>query len=159
MEVTYTPPTDPALLDPATLSQQLLAIIDQAVSRLSLLSDEEASLPYAPGKWSTKQVIGHLIDSAINNLARIVRLQSGPVELPSYAADAWVACGNYQQREWKSLQELWTGLNRQFAWIVVHTPQNRLTNPGTIEGTAVTLGFVIEDYIAHMRHHLASLHR
>ena len=81
MEVTYTPPTDPPLLDPATLSQQLLAIIDQAVSRLSLLSDEEASLPYAPGKWSTKQVIGHLIDSAINNLARIVRLQSGPVEL------------------------------------------------------------------------------
>lgn len=160
MELTYTAPTDPAQLDPIVLSEQLTATLEEAQTWLALFSEVDASHPIAEGKWSTKQVIGHLIDSAVNNLARIVRLENGgSPALTSYGADAWVASGRYQQRPWHEVLELWTALNRQIAWVVGHLHREALLHAGTIDGSPVTLGFVVEDYIAHMNHHFVALRR
>ena len=49
--------------------------IDRAAGRLLEYSDAEASRHLAPGKWSRKEIIGHLIDSASNNHGRFVRAQ------------------------------------------------------------------------------------
>ena len=157
MEVSYTAPTDPAQLDPGTLSEQILETIHAAHLRLSALTAEEAATPQAEGKWSPKQVIGHLTDSAVNNLARIVRAQIGPERLPSYEADAWVDLQHYAERDWPPVLALWLGLNQHIAWIIRHIPQRSLSNQVSLAGTVVSLGFIIEDYITHMRHHFRSL--
>src|ERR1700750_273273 len=99
--VRYAKEPEAASLNPAGLSERLSEVLRSAMPWLVTISEAEASVPERPGKWSAKQVIGHLIDSAVNNLGRIVRFQieSGQ-SLPGYQQMAWVDLQHYAEREW-----------------------------------------------------------
>lgn len=157
MGITYTQPTDPSLLDPISLAEQLAAALRDAVPWLVTLSNADASVPEREGKWCAKEVIGHLTDSATNNLARIVRMQIAPEHLPGYAQDSWVRIQHYREREWAEVLALWFALNEHVVWTIRHIDQPTLFNEGIVAGSRITLGFLIEDYIAHMQHHLRNL--
>ncbi len=158
MGVTYAKASSLELLEPAELSVRLVAVLDEAASWLMELSDEEASRSESEGKWSVKQVIGHLIDSALNNLGRVVRMQiASGQSMPGYEQEAWVRLQNYQQRDWAALLGLWKALNEQMVWTVAHVDKASLAHTGTVAGGELTLGFLIEGYIAHMEHHLQGL--
>jgi DinB superfamily len=156
--VKYASETEVALLDPAELSERLAAVLRRAMPWLVTVSEAEASVPEREGKWSAKQVIGHLIDSAVNNLGRIVRMQieSGQ-SFSGYEQMAWVSLQHYAEREWSQTLALWFALNEHVAWMIGHVDRARLANRGVIEGDLVTLGFLIEDYVAHMEHHLRAM--
>jgi hypothetical protein len=158
--VKYASETEVALLEPAELSERLSAVLRGAMPWLLTLSEAEASVPERAGKWSGKQVIGHLIDSAVNNLGRIVRMQiEEGLKLSGYEQMAWVSLQHYAEREWAEVLALWFALNEQVAWMIGHIEKARLANQGVVEGEAVTLGFLIEDYVAHMEHHLRAMRR
>ena len=156
--VRYAEGAEVALLDPAELSERLAAVLRSAMPWLVTISEAEASVPEREGKWSAKQVIGHLIDSAVNNLGRIVRLQIEPGQsLPGYEQMAWVNLQHYAEREWAQVLALWFALNEQVAWTIAHVERARLANRGVVAGEPLTLGFLIEDYVAHMEHHLRAM--
>ncbi len=156
--VRYAEGTDVAALDPAELSERLSAVLRKAMPWLVTISEAEASVPECEGKWSGKQVIGHLIDSAVNNLGRIVRMQieSGQSQ-PGYEQMAWVNLQHYGEREWSQVLALWFALNEHVAWTIAHVDQAKLANRGAVSGEPLTLGFLIEDYVAHMEHHLRAM--
>ncbi len=158
MGVIYTQGTELARLDPVELSKRLDNVIRAAVSWLVTLSDADASVPEREGKWSAKEVIGHLTDSAVNNLGRIVRMQvAEPLQLPGYDQIAWVERQHYCEREWAGVLGLWFALNEHIVWTIRHVEKERLGNEGVVAGGRITLGFLIEDYIAHMEHHMRAL--
>ncbi len=130
MGLIYTQGSDVSTLEPSELSTRLESVVTAAMVWLGALSDERASVPKSAGKWSAKQVIGHLTDSAVNNLGRIVRMQITP----------GLKLAGYEQNEWVELQHY-----------------SELTNKAEVEGDELTLGFLIEDYISHMEHHLRAL--
>jgi hypothetical protein len=100
--VKYASETEVLSLDPAELSERLAMVLRSAMPWLVTISEAEASVPEREGKWSAKQVIGHLIDSAVNNLGRIVRMQIEPGQsLPGYEQMAWVSLQHYGEREWR----------------------------------------------------------
>ena len=139
--------------------QSLIALqqlIDRLPSRLqSLPSDKVESKP-GSGKWSAKEELGHLLDSAANNHQRIVRaqLEESPA-MPGYNGDAWVALHQYQRRDWRSLVERWTALNRQLLAAAEAVPDSSWTRTCTIADSGpLTLRFVFDDYIHHMLEHL-----
>jgi hypothetical protein len=157
--VMYAQESSVALLDPAELSERLAVVLRDAMPWLVTLSEAEASVPEREGKWSAKQVIGHLIDSAINNLARIVRMQIQTGQnLPGYEQMAWVSLQHYAEREWAQVLALWFALNEHVGWTIQHIDKARLGNVGVVAGEQVTLGFLVENYIAHMQHHLRAMH-
>lgn len=157
MGVTYTQPSDPEQLDPVELSERLSSVVRSAVPWLVVLSEADSGVPERKGKWSAKEIVGHLTDSAVNNLSRIVRMQIGPERLPGYAQDAWVELQRYREREWSEVLALWFALNEHLVWTIRHIDRRSMKNQAQVAGEIVTLGFLIEDYIAHMDHHLAAL--
>ena len=156
--VRYAQGAEVAVLDPAELSERLAAVLRSAMPWLVTISEAEASVPEREGKWSAKEVIGHLIDSAVNNLGRIIRLQIEPGQsLPGYEQMAWVRLQHYAEREWAQVLALWFALNEHVAWTIGHVEKARLANRGVVAGEPLTLGFLIEDYVAHMEHHLRTM--
>ena len=131
------------------------AVIVAGRERLCALSPGAAA-HREPGAWSRKQELGHLVDSAINNHARIIRVQreSAPA-LPGYEQDAWVERQGYDDRDWMELVALWTALNQHMLAAARRIPASALARTCTINGgSPITLAFVIEDYVDHMVHHL-----
>lgn len=156
--VIYTQQTDVTRMSAAGLSEELTAVLRDAMPWLVTVSEFEAGVPEAEGKWSAKQVIGHLIDSAVNNTARIIRMQiSSGVAMSGYEQREWVDLQHYAERGWPEVLALWFALNEHLAWTIGHVRSSSLANEGNVEGQNVTLGFLIADYIAHIEHHLRAM--
>ncbi|WP_168208817.1 GNAT family N-acetyltransferase [Chitinophaga sp. XS-30] len=153
MEISLTPPPL------ASLAGNLRETVAQAAERLLHFSDIEAGLKPAPHKWSRKEILGHLIDSATNNYARFVRGQQAEYqELPSYTQDFWVEARQYQREDWKTLVSLWKSLNEHIASIFPLIPEAALGNICVIGANApVTLQYIAEDYLRHLQHHLGQI--
>jgi hypothetical protein len=132
------------------------AVLAAGTQRLSSLSPEVAGYRPKPGAWSKKEELGHLIDSAINNYARIIRVQlEDSPALPDYKQDAWVERQGYDERHWAQLISLWTALNAHMLAAARRIPGDALGRTCTVAGgQPITLGFLIEDYVDHMVHHL-----
>ena len=119
--VMYAQESNLAVLNPAELSERLAAVLRDAMPWLVTISEAEASVPECLNKWSAKQVMGHLTDSAVNNLARIVRIQiASGQDLPGYEQMAWVRLQKYDGRPWPEVLR-WARLR--------HCPATR-TTPG-----------------------------
>src|ERR1051326_1019289 len=105
------------------VARELRLAVDDASQRLGELSEAKASQPVAPGKWSPKEIIGHLVDSASNNHGRFVRAQlSDGLFFPGYDQEAWVRVQQYSRANWIELIALWRGLNHHIATVVEHIP-------------------------------------
>ena len=127
--------------------------------RLVDFSDDAAALKPAPNRWSKKEILGHLIDSAANNHQRFVRAQSGPLlEFPNYEQEFWVATQSYATESWPDLVNLWLLLNRHLLHVMKAMPAAVLSHQCVIGGRpAVTLEALAGAYLRHVDLHLSQL--
>jgi hypothetical protein len=143
------------------LSQFLKQTIERELPNLRTLGEECASIPRGPGQWCPKEELGHLIDSASNNHIRFVCGAIQPeYRGPSYAQEEWVRLHGYIKMPWETVVGFWLQYNQLLAELVANIPEERLTAKCLIAaGPEVTLGFVIEDYVFHMQHHIDQILR
>ena len=136
-------------------AQQLREIIDAVYPRLMSIPESRASEKPYPEKWSIKEILGHLIDSAANNHQRIVRMQEKEnIGYFSYPQDLWVTLQGYQAEDWTSLVELWHQHNNHLAHIIGSIRDESLAHVCDIGySKPATLRFIVEDYIRHVQHH------
>ena len=145
----------------ADLACRLAQTIEREVPNLRSRTDDEASLPRAPGKWCPKEELGHLIDSASNNHVRFaVSTLEGQFRGSNYSQDDWVRLHGYANMRWDAIVEFWFAYNHLLSVLVDSIPESRLESECFIgSASPVTLGFLVDDYILHMQHHLDQLLR
>lgn len=140
--------------------QILKNIIDAELQRFQTISEEEWSYRSAPEKWSKKEIIGHLCDSAFTNIRRFVVTQYKENENIVYDQNAWVKAQNYQNVPTDDLILLWKMLNYQVVHIVENIPDEalqRTCDTTKTEPQRFTLEFIINDYVDHLQHHLKAI--
>lgn len=146
------------------------ADLNAAEPALRAIPDAVAGIPLAPGKWSPKEVIGHLIDSASVNHERFVRAtQSDDLIMPGYDQDAWVAAQRYDRREWTDLIDLWSAWNRHLAHVMAtiddeqrfrtreHHSLDVIAFRELSANAPVMLDNLMSDYVVHLEHHLTQV--
>jgi hypothetical protein len=140
-------------------AERIREIVSREAPRLRGISAADAAVAPAPGKWSGKEVLGHMIDSALNNLQRVVRAQLvDRLEFPGYSQNDWVRCQGYAAQEWSLLIDLWVLLNRHFAHVVERVPAPKGSTICVIGGGApMTLDAMVADYLRHLEHHLEQI--
>lgn len=142
------------------LPDHLCLLVPAAREALLSLAPAAWGAPY-PGSsaWSRKELLGHLIDSAVNNQQRFVRgLIEDELRFPSYAQEEMVRVQNYREADPRALLELWAGLNLHIAHVLRQTPPDKLTTPCWIgTNAAMPLEQLALDYAAHLEHHLRQL--
>jgi hypothetical protein len=144
--------------------------VEEASARLLSMPEAEAAARPAEGKWSAKEVIGHLIDSAANNHQRFVRAQSQDnLVFPGYAQEEWVRTQGYQDESWPLLVNLWRFYNLHLVHVCAHAPEaerlreRREHNLHEIGFAPVssdepaTLEHLMRDYVGHLKHHLRQI--
>jgi hypothetical protein len=150
--------------------RELLDAVEHGTPALLALSDAASARHPAPGKWSPREIVGHLVDSATHNLHRFIRAQfQDDLVFTGYAQDAWVATQRYQEAPWAELVALWGALNRHLARVMVAVPEavrrreHRRHNlhemawrPVPAED-ATSLDYFMGDYVGHLQHHLRQI--
>jgi DinB superfamily len=123
------------------------------------VSEQESQCTCREGGWTRKEILGHLIDSALNNHQRFVRAAlDGAYAGPGYEQDEWVALHGYKSMPWGVLVQHWRWQNELLCEVVQRIPDTRLGAPCRIgNGEPVTLSFLIQDYLDHMQHHLQQI--
>jgi len=113
----------------------------------------------APGKWSKKELLGHLIDSAANNHHRFVKAQFSriPFFVNGYAQNDWVRIQNYNEKNTNELVNFWKVYNEHILFIMQNTPGDNfkiILNAEDPFESADNLFLLMKDYVDHMDHHL-----
>jgi DinB family protein len=143
----------------ADVASELRMIAASFSEELLVAGSGAAARRQAAGKWSPKEVLGHLIDSAANNHQRFVRAQQADaLTFPGYAQNQWVGSQGYQDADWAHLVALWTHLNLHLADVIARIPPSKYSVPCTIGGDApVPLEAIVVGYRDHLRHHMAQI--
>lgn len=142
-----------------TPGQNLLARIASTEATLRNFSEDAVARKPTPERWSKKEILGHLIDSAANNHQRFVRaMLESELAFPGYDQQGWTRAQSHADADWNELLNLWAAYNRHLARIMDRIPPDKLLTPCRIgAGEPVSLAWLMQDYIHHLDHHLAQL--
>ncbi|MBU0475315.1 MAG: DinB family protein [Bacteroidetes bacterium] len=137
------------------VSAQLLEIIGKTKTIFSEISDTEWNYQISPSKWTKKEILGHLIDSATNNHQRFVRLQFEENPTIYYDQNKWVSIQNYLNAPVENLILFFEIYNKHLAHILTQIPEDKYKNQCNVnKEQPLTLEWIAKDYIRHMKHHL-----
>lgn len=133
--------------------------IDSVPEKFLNYPEAELKRKPVPGKWSKKEILGHLIDSAVNNHHRFVKAQfsKSPFFVDGYAQNDWVQIQNYNEKDTNELITLWKVYNKHIIHIMKNTSEENLNielNAKDPFENADNLFLLMKDYVDHMDHHL-----
>jgi hypothetical protein len=137
--------------------KDLKSVVELYAQKFTQLSEPEFSAKPNPAKWSKKEVVGHLIDSAQSNLRRFIVGQYDHQPNIVYQQDFWVQANGYQQTKKEDVIALWRLINLQIATVLANMPKENYgklvnTGKGTLE--LHSIDWLAADYVKHMKHHI-----
>lgn len=143
-------------------------MIEESINRLSYIIHEAPKLLMGIGekkmllkpsidKWSKKEILGHLIDSATNNHQRFVRAQFEMNPEIVYDQNLWNKFNFYQEIDSIQIINFWTIYNKQILEIIKRISPENLKKQVKINDNLLPIDFLIVDYVEHLEHHLKQL--
>ncbi|MCD8044421.1 MAG: DinB family protein [Tannerellaceae bacterium] len=143
------------------ISREILQVIEEWEIVLQQLDRELICTKRNKQNRTIKQIVGHLVDSASNNIHRIVQFhyQPDPMIFPDYANcgnnDRWIAIQNYQEEDWDNLIQLWKYTNIHIAHLIRQVDTTKLAhNWINAFGEKISLREMITSYPSHLHLHI-----
>jgi hypothetical protein len=143
-----------------SVAEEIVRTVHQAAEQIRVIPDDAFYHKPHPGKWSLAEILGHLVDSAQNNIQRFVRAQYEDVPHIVYNQDEWVRLSHYRDYNREELLMLWQALNHHLSHVLsVMNPSmhSRTCDTGKTVKEVHDLKFIAEDYLSHLRHHLKQI--
>lgn len=143
-----------------TQLSKLEHLLNEVKTYIQNCPKKELEYRSAPDKWSKKEILGHLVDSGINNLQRFTEIQfePKPYVLRNYNQDELVKANDYQNAEVGKILDLFLSLNHRILKILEKQPLENLTFKMIYnDDTTVDLAFWIDDYVNHAAHHVKQI--
>lgn len=137
--------------------ERLEVLIGKVPEEFNNFTDSEKANRPNLNKWSKKEILGHLCDSATNNIHRFIKVQfeDQPHLLTSYMQNDWVSTQRYQDVDSNDIVDYWISLNKHVIRVIRGIPPEKLKYLFVMgDGKTVTLEWLIQDYLDHMEHHL-----
>lgn len=132
-------------------------LLESGSEYISNSAESELNKKSSPEKWSKKEILGHLIDSGINNLQRFTEIQfeNKPYRIRKYNQNELVTANNYKNAETKEVLAFWLSVNNRILNVIKQQTEKTLNYKIDLNnGTLTDLRFLITDYVDHMEHHL-----
>ena len=131
-------------------------LLNENVNFFPTISSEilEAKIP---GKWSKKEILGHLTDSAIHNLVRFTEINylEKPYHHRPYNQIDLVNLNQYQTMDVEEFTQLWFVINKQIIRIMKSVDNEALDYKIILsDESVIDLKFLMTDYVAHLEHHI-----
>jgi len=152
------------MIDTQSIKTEIISIVEEWQPRLESLSNEIITQRRNSQNRTIKQILGHTIDSASNNIHRIVQLQyqQSPLIFPNYATfgnnDKWIAIQDYQHEEWMNMIQLWKYSLLHICHVIMHVDSSKLNNEWIAGlGEMVTLEAMINGFTGHLKLHLSEI--
>jgi hypothetical protein len=138
--------------------EELNGLLETFTVKMKTIPEGEFSAKPLAHKWSKKEVMGHLVDSAQNNLRRFIcaQYEKTPSKI-TYDQDFWVLANGYQEMEKEAVINLWRLVNQRITAVLKNMkPENysRSSDTGKESIQLHSLEWLAEDYVSHMKHHL-----
>jgi hypothetical protein len=150
--------------NPEVISAEIVSLTGEWEPRLFSLPEEVISQRRNSQNRTIRQIVGHMVDSASNNIHRVVHLQyqPSPLVFPNYASegnnDRWIAIQHYQEEDWSDLIRLWKHSMLHFSHVIKHVDREKLNREWIAgPGKMVTLESMITDFNRHLKLHLSEI--
>ena len=136
---------------------RLEQLLETGLKYISQASESELTKKQNPKKWSKKEILGHLIDSGINNLQRFTEIQfvDRPYKLRQYSQNELVITNDYQNSETSEIIDFLLSINNRIKNIMRLQTEKTLNYKIELGKNNISdLKFLMTDYVEHLEHHL-----
>lgn len=156
---------DPAAAGYIALAPDITDAVSQLVSqrdvvgrRMSAVNATAAGHRYAPGKWSVREVVGHLSDAERIFAYRLLRIARGDeTALAGFDENTYVPAGAFERRELNALIKEWMATRDATIALVRGLPEDAWRRRGVANGKNVTASALAYIILGHVEHHLGIL--
>jgi hypothetical protein len=136
----------------------LASQIGGTLAHLGKLSDADSLKRYAPGKWSVREMVGHMIDTERVFAYRALRFaRNDRTNLPGFEQDDYVAAANFDSRLWKDLQEELAAVRVSSLLMFRGLGEEAWTRQGVANGNPMSVRAAAYVIAGHELHHMKVL--
>ncbi len=136
---------------------KLEQLLKSGLEYLLQSSESEMSQKVTVEKWSKKEILGHLVDSGINNLQRFTEIQfeDKPYPIRKYNQNELVKVNDYQNAKTNEIVEFWLSINSRIKNLIELQTEKTLNYKIELEKDNISdLRFLMKDYVDHLEHHM-----
>jgi hypothetical protein len=121
---------------------------------LDLIPTEKENFAYAPGKWTVKELAGHVIDTERIMTYRLIRFaRNDETELPGFEENAYVANAHFNDRSLASLAKEFKLLRSANMFLFRSLKEEELNRKGIANGNIVSVRALLFVIAGHLKHH------
>jgi len=140
------------------IGEQVIDQLAELEQLYSSLDDRAALARYAPGKWSIKEILGHLADAERIFAYRLLRIARGDTTpLPGFDEKPYVAAGRFDERPLATLLAEFRAVRLGSAALLAGVPSTAWSERGQASGHPISARALAYIIVGHPAHHLAVL--